>query len=114
MYSASVTVNLSNDLVTFSPNNLSFFGSATSTNMSAGVGNVIINLPPSMHSGVAGNTHIYPAQIDTGANTRAKLSFSYFVTSNCQTATIYFRDVTGTIASGTSISLSFIVIQDRS
>jgi hypothetical protein len=114
MYSASVTVNLSNDLVTFSPNNLSFFGSATSTNISSYAGSATISLPASMHTGTAAKTYVSVNQIDSGTSTRAKLSFSYSVASNCQTATIYFRDVTSSITNGSSISLSFIVVQDRS
>jgi hypothetical protein len=114
MYSASVTVNLSNDLVTFSPNHLSFFGSTTSTNINGFSGNALINLPQAMHSGTSGKTYISVNQIDTATTTRAKLSFSYSVVSNCQNATIYFRDVTSTIANGSPISISFMVIQDRS
>ena len=113
MYTASVTVNLSSDGRFANPTEL-YFGTATSTNLSSYLGSATINLPSSMHSGTSAKTYITATQLDGGATSRAKLSFSYSVAANCQTATIYFRDVSGTLANSTSISVSYIVIQDRS
>ena len=112
MYTASVTVNLSSDGRFANPVETSF-GTATSTNISNYLGSITINLPSSMHSGVAAKTYVVASQLDTNSTTRAKLSFSYLVASNCQTAIIYFRDTTETLANGSSISVSYIVTQDR-
>lgn len=111
MYSASVTISLAKDATFLHPREL-YFGSATSANISSAVGSVSINLPSSMHSGVAGKTYIMVNQVDN-ENLRARFSFSYSVASNCQTATIYFRDVTGSVANNASVSVSYIVLQDR-
>jgi hypothetical protein len=113
MYSASVTINLSNNVVSLSPREL-HFGSVASTNITSYLGSATINLPSSMHSGAAAKTYITIGQLDSAESSRAKLSYSYSVAANCQTATIYFRDVTSSITNGSSISLSFIVVQDRS
>jgi hypothetical protein len=113
MYSASVTVNLSSDVATFSPREL-YFGSATSTNISSYLGSATVNLPSTMHTGTAAKTYITITQKESAESSRAKLSFSYSVANDCQTATIYFRDVTSSITNGSSISFSFIVVQDRS
>lgn len=112
MYTASVTVNLSSGGRFANPVETSF-GTATSTNLASYLGSATINLPSSMHSGTAAKTYIIASQLDSGATSRAKLSFSYSVAANCQTATIYFRDTTGTLANSTSISVSYIVTQDR-
>lgn len=111
MYSASVTVSLAKDATFLHPREL-YFGTATSTNISSGVGSTTISLPSSMHSGTAAKTYIMANQLDN-QNLRARFAFSYSVASNCQTATIYFRDVTGSVANGASISVSYIVLQDR-
>jgi hypothetical protein len=113
MNSASVTINLSDNSVTFSPREM-FIGSATTTSISNYSGSISINLPSSMYNGNSAKTYIYASQIDTSSSSRAKLSFSYSVASNCQSATIYFRDVTSSITNASSISVSFIVVQDRS
>jgi len=113
MYTASVTVNLSNKIVSSPKTEIYFYGSATSTNISSSTGTISVALPTTMHSGSSAKTFMTISQLDTSTSTRAKLSFSYSIPANCQTATIYFRDLTGTIANGTSISVSFIVVQDQ-
>ena len=112
MYTASVTVNLSSGGRFANPVETSF-GTATSTNLATYLGSATINLPTSMHSGTSAKTYMIVSQLDSGATSRAKLSFSYSVAANCQTAIIYFRDTTGTLANSTSISVSYIVTQDR-
>lgn len=112
MNTASVTISTSS-LAAFASDKEIFFGSTTSTSLASYLGSVTINLPSSMHSGTAAKTYIVASQLDNGATSRAKLSFSYSVAANCQTATIYFRDTTETLANSTSISVSYIVTQDR-
>lgn len=112
MNSASVTVTVINGASFAHPQEI-YFGAGTSTNISSYLGSLTINLPATMHSGTAAKTYIVASQLDSGTTSRARLSFSYSVASNCQTATIYFRDVTETLANSSSISVSFIVTQDR-
>lgn len=113
MHSASVSVSLLSGATFANPQEL-YFGAGTSTNISSYSGSLSINLPATMHSGTAAKTYIVASQLDSGTTSRARLSFSYSVASNCETATIYFRDVTETLANSSSISVSFIVTQDRS
>jgi len=112
MNTASVTISTSS-LVGFASDKEIDFGAATSTNITNYSGSVTINLPSTMHSGTAANTYIVASQLDGGSTSRAKLSFSYSVAANCQTAVIYFRDTTESLANSTSISVSYIVAQDK-
>lgn len=113
MYTASVTVNL-NPNGLFSKPAQFHYGTATSTNITDYLGSATISLPSGMHSGTAAKTYITVTQLDGGSTSRGRLSFSYSVAANCQSATIYFRDVSGTLANSTSISVSYIIIQDQS
>lgn len=112
MYTASVTINLGADATFARPQEI-YAGSFSSNNISSGLGSAVINLPATMHSGSSANTHIVVTQIDNSSTTRAKFSCSYSVAGNCQTATIYFRDVTGTLANGVSVAFSYIVVQNK-
>lgn len=115
MYSASVTVNLkAGETAKVLYSSIVSAGSVSSSNISSFLGTAGITLPSTMHAGNPSKTYITVTQLDNSESTRGKLSFSYSVAGNCQTATIYFRDVTSTITNGTALSMAYIVVQDKS
>jgi hypothetical protein len=93
------------------PNKI-YFGSVLSNSLVDSLGSVTINLPSTFHSGNSSRTYVIASQLDSGPLSRARFSFSYDVAPNCQTATIYFRDVEEFLADHTPIYVSFVVAQD--
>lgn len=113
MNSANVTVKSGTGANFANPQELYFGNTTFASNLDDYSGLMAINLPGTMHSGSAEKTYITISQKDNGETSRAKLCFSYSVAANCQTAIIYFRDVTKTLANPASLSISYIVAQDR-
>lgn len=115
MNTASVTISTSS-LAAFAGDKETYFGSTTSTSINNYVGSVDVILPNSMQNQDPTKTYAVISQIDTGSTTRAKFTFSYSIMTNNsgdEFARIRFRDVTETVANGTSVSISFIIVQDK-